>query len=591
MALGGGPSRSHRRCHRLGRPRRAAAIGAATDVKHATVEAEGAALVGGEGDVGYNLLPESAYEEFYVGVATAAMQQAAAAAGAAAVGGEEVFREEDVGYNLLFETAHEEFGDRRLTASHPFPPYVKGSFVIPSLGQFEMGDRHFVGFLDSFGKLQKFEIDGDQVSATYRFLATGFYNESKKANTIGPGLLFFETEPPREPAWYNPMANMPPFAPNDNTYVNTICVGDRMLALTDSDNMLVIDPKTLRAIGHNVWEDDLKEAVCYTGSANPLPDPRSLSGDDWIDFIGNTGFLSEESTLRIFKLGADSPQVRNGVADVKMETPPYLHSFGLSESYCVLPRTPVKFSTHSVLHEPMAHAFKPLDMTKEGAQNAFYIVPLNGSRGIVKTLPIDQPIWYTHTVNTYENSSGVVIDLITTPKNPFAGDLTLQTAKNKQKRDSAGFVRQNLVKRFLLPLDSDTPVTTELLSDPDTYTDFPRVNPKYRSRKHCFYWAIEWYSDSQNFASMAVVKYDVCTGERKRVWSRKNWYPSEVAMVPSDREGAAEDEGVLLFVALDGAADASYFIGVDASSMETISEVGPFPRIGFTTHGEFYPGL
>mmetsp|Transcript_70203 Transcript_70203/g.182813 ORF Transcript_70203/g.182813 Transcript_70203/m.182813 type:complete len:455 (-) Transcript_70203:86-1450(-) len=454
-----------------------------------------------------------------------------------------------------------------------------------------MGDRRFVGFLDCFGKLQKFEIDGDQVSATYRIMATGFYNESQKTNTIGPGLLFFETDPPRAPPWYNPIANMPPFAPNDNTYVNTICIGDRMLALTDSYAMLVIDPKTLRVLGNNAWEDDLQDLVCYTGSAHPLPDPRSVSGDDWIDFIGNSGLLSEEATLRIFKLGADSPQFRQSVAEVKMETPPYIHSFGLTESYVVLPRMPVKFSAQSVAFAPMASAFKALDMTKDGAQNAFYIVPLNGSRGIVKTLPINQPIWYTHTVNTYENSSGVVIDLITTPKNPFAGDLTLQTAKNKQKRDSAGFVRHNLVKRFLLPLDSDTPVTTELLSDADTHTDFPRVNPKYRSRKHCFYWAIEWFSDSRSYASMAVVKYDVCTGDRKRVWTRKDWYPSEVTMVPSDREGAAEDEGVLLFVALDGASDATSLVGLDASTMETVSEVGPFPRIAFTTHGEFYPGM
>mmetsp|Transcript_33908 Transcript_33908/g.97397 ORF Transcript_33908/g.97397 Transcript_33908/m.97397 type:complete len:199 (+) Transcript_33908:31-627(+) len=150
----GGPSRSHRRCHRLGRPRRAAAIGAATDVKHAALEAGVAALVGVEGEVGYNLLPESAYEEFVAGAATA-MRKAATAAGAAAVGGEEVFSEEDVGYNLLFETAHEEFDDRRVTASHPFPPYVKGSFVIPSLGQFEMGDRRFVVFVGQLRQAAK----------------------------------------------------------------------------------------------------------------------------------------------------------------------------------------------------------------------------------------------------------------------------------------------------------------------------------------------------------------------------------------------------------------------------------------------------
>jgi len=325
--------------------------------------------------------------------------------------------------------------------------------------------------------------------------------------------------------------------------------------------------------------------VCYTGSAHPLPDPRT---GDWINFVGNSGLLSEETTLKLYRLGKDAPQTRRSIADVEMETPPYVHSFGVSENYVVVPRMPVKFSAQSVALEPMATAFKQLEMTEEGPENAFHIIPLSGEKGMVKTLPLDQPIWYTHSVNTFENGSGLVIDLATTPQNPFASDLTVDAAIDKKKRDSAGMAGKNLVKRFVLPLDSDAPVTTEVLSDTSTYTDFPRMNPRYRAREHRFFWAIEWFADSQSYASMAVVKYDILTGE-KLSWSRKNWYPSEATMVPSDREGAGEDEGMLLFVALDGASGTTSLIGVDAASMETVSEAGPFPRIGFTTHGEFYP--
>jgi len=59
--------------------------------------------------------------------------------------------------------------------------------------------------------------------------------------------------------------------------------------------------------------------------------------------------------------------------------------------------------------------------------------------------------------------------------------------------------------------------------------------------------------------------------------------------LPPPDENAAEDDGVLLFTALNGAEGNTYLMVVNASTMETMSEVGPFPRIGFTTHGEFYP--
>lgn len=493
---------------------------------------------------------------------------------------------DDVGYNLLFETAPEEFEKLSAPVSKPFPAYAKGDFVIPSIGLFEMGDRKFVGFLDCFGKMQKFSIDGGSVQATYRHMATGFFNESQKANTIGPGLLFFETEPPREQPWYlGPISNMPPFAPNDNTYVSTVLLGDQMLSLTDSFTMVEVDRESLRVTGTKEFDDDLEGLVCYTGSAHPQRNPRTGA---WIDFVGNAEIFSDSTTIRLFELADAEPSKRQSISDVAMDTAPYMHSFGVTENYAVLPRMPVKFSAREVAMKPMAAAFQELELTEQGPGNAFYVVPLNGSRGFVRTLPLETPLWYVHTVNAYENATGIVIDITTLPKNPFASDMTLGSAKSKAFRDRGLAGGRNLVKRFCLPLHGDGPVTVEALSDPGTSTDFPCINPRYRSKPHCLYWAVEWFADAKSYASMAIVKYDLCTGSKKRVWSRKNWYPSEATMVPAEGEGAAEDDGVLLFVALDGASGKTFLLGVDAKTMETVSEAGPFPRIAFTTHGSFY---
>ena len=58
-------------------------------------------------------------------------------------------------------------------------------------------------------------------------------------------------------------------------------------------------------------------------------------------------------------------------------------------------------------------------------------------------------------------------------------------------------------------------------------------------------------------------------------------------MVPAPN--GAEDEGLLLFTALNGETGESWLMLVDAKTMETHTEAGPYPRIAFTTHGEFYP--
>lgn len=489
----------------------------------------------------------------------------------------------DVGYNQLFQTVPDEFSDRCISASKPFPDYVDGDFVIPSIGLFELGDRKFTGFLDCFGKMQRFEIRGGKVCATYRMMATGFLNNSREAGTIAPGLLFFETEPPRNKPWYNPICNMPPFAPNDNTYVNTFRVGNSMLSLTDGPTMLSLDPKSMAITGTYNFEDDLEGLVCYTGSAHPQQHPAT---GEWIDFVGNGELFSEEATIRLFSLGDQNPTVRRALGDIKMSTAPYMHSFAVTENYVILPRMPVKFSAQAVAMQPMATAFQALELSDEGPENAFYIVPLDRSEVMIRQLPLDSPLWYVHTLNAFETNAGLVVDLTTSPQNPFAGDLTLQAARDKASRDLGA---KQLVTRFVLPLDAGAPVTQQVLSDPERSTDFPTINPNYKAKEHCFYWAVEWFAETDSYASMAIVKHDICSGGEKRKWFRKNWYPSEATMVPSNRNGAAQDEGLLLFVALDGEKGETYLMGVDACTMELVSEAGPFPRIAFTTHGSFYP--
>eukprot|EP00931_Biecheleriopsis_adriatica_P113229 TRINITY_DN8819_c0_g1_i2.p1 TRINITY_DN8819_c0_g1~~TRINITY_DN8819_c0_g1_i2.p1 ORF type:complete len:548 (+),score=115.54 TRINITY_DN8819_c0_g1_i2:221-1645(+) len=459
-----------------------------------------------------------------------------------------------------------------------------GDFILGSVGLQEMGDRHFVGYLDAFGKYNKFSLLGDKVCGTYRVMRTGFYNESVKAKTVGPGLLFYETEPPRHCT--NPLCNV--MAPNDNTFVNTISHAGKLLSLTDSMVMVEMDQQTLDVIGIKKWDDGVT-ALGVAASAHPVKNPAT---GEYIDFVGNENILTGHVDLAVYGLDDNHPKTRQVKTHHKMDSAPYMHSFGLTAEFVVLPRMPVKFNL-PIGAQSMASALTDIEITEPGPDNAFHIVPLKGGNPIVVPLPVDEKLYYTHEANTFQNESGLVIDLATSTFNVFSSDLSTTSELNKAHRDGCYHDARpclNTVKRFVLPLDGGSP-TWEVISDPKTKTDFIRINSNYRGKKHCFYWGVQWFSDYSSKASMAIVKYNTCAGgniaETKLEWKRRNWYPSEPTMVASP--GSAEDDGLLVFSALDGSRGETWLITVNASTMETYSEAGPYPKIAFSTHGEFYP--
>ena len=72
----------------------------------------------------------------------------------------------------------------------------------------------------------------------------------------------------------------------------------------------------------------------------------------------------------------------------------------------------------------MAGAFKDLPVESDQCMNnAFYITPLNNNKTnkkitstTVRLLTKSFKLYYVHTLNTYENASGIVLDITTAPE-------------------------------------------------------------------------------------------------------------------------------------------------------------------------------
>jgi carotenoid cleavage dioxygenase-like enzyme len=204
---------------------------------------------------------------------------------------------------------------------------------------------------------------------------------------------------------------------------------------------------------------------------------------------------------------------------------------------------------------------------------------------------LDPVFYHVHIVNAFENATGVTLDLGAYETTPFAksGALDIGMFKNKGERDSNKV--RNVIRRVHLHLSGDQEgqlTWQDFPQTPASSSDFFRVNPTHAGKPYCFYYATEWWHDGENYANMAIIKRDVCKGglEDRLYWSRPETYPGEPMFIPS---GGAEDDGVVIFVALDGQTEKTLLVTLDAQTMQELDVMELPARIPFTAHGQFFP--
>jgi len=221
--------------------------------------------------------------------------------------------------------------------------------------------------------------------------------------------------------------------------------------------------------------------------------------------------------------------------------------------------------------------------------DGIHVVDLEGKVQIFQT----DPFFHVHITNTFENETGIVMDLGTWDTIPFSPH-ALATASflNKSSRDEKQM--SNFVERMHLhtagPLKGS--VTRTRHSKPGRAIDFFKINDKMNGLPYCVFYAVEWMHDDKNYANMAVLKHNMCTNT-KTYWSNNHSYPGEPFFIPTgdaeDGDKEKEEEGLLVFTSLDGVRGASDFVILDAKTFKEVSVVQLPVHIPFTAHGQFIP--
>ena len=480
---------------------------------------------------------------------------------------------------------------------------IDGMFLIPSAAQMEMGSQKFTTILDAFGKMTKVYFKDDaNVCFETSMLPTKFYNRSRDLGHVAPGVFFTETDPPRkcEIPECNQIAMMT--GKVDNTYVNTVHVNNTYYLVTDSHIWIEFDPKNLHTHNAIEWnkKDNADLHITELGSAHPLRRPNHPNSIVAL----KTAFAMmpgmQKTLIEIYSVDSDTKPVKQNrlarfdtndmlLSSSTKSFTPYMHSFGLTENFAIIPIQPVHMDFMKIIKGTMLNEiFEPVQ-DDEMPTSMFVVSNLTDGTNI--RLKSKSKFWYVHTVNAFETGSDLLtIDLTTSMKlNPLKSPaVSIQVNLNETQRDEKLKDFKMIVTRFELNLTSGN-VTETQISQSNKSTDFPRINSNFLGRPYCYYYANEWFHHNENtYGSMAVVKQNTCSGERL-YWYREGWFPSEPYFVPNDQNDAKEDDGILIFTATHGVEEYSSLFMLDAHTMQEISEVKiPGDPVTFTTHGEFF---
>mmetsp|Transcript_165202 Transcript_165202/g.317175 ORF Transcript_165202/g.317175 Transcript_165202/m.317175 type:complete len:352 (+) Transcript_165202:1-1056(+) len=313
--------------------------------------------------------------------------------------------------------------------------------------------------------------------------------------------------------------------------------------------------------------------VPATGSAHPVHRPKSES--TWVEVMLEAGLTQ---ALAVYTIDTKTMD-RALLAHVPVKGAMYFHSFGVSENYVVLPCNLKMGGNGSAGGKSIIGHFGD-------GWDGIHVLDRNGKIQIFDT----ERFFHVHIANTFENETGIVMDLGTFQEIPFSYH-TLETAMflNKTERD----IKQGtMTERIHLHLAGAKKgqVTREHLGVPGRMADFFKINHHVWGLPYCIYYAVEWFHNDKDYASMAIVKHNVCQNTRM-YWSKQYSYPSEPYFLPRSTEITqdAEDNGLVFFVTLNGTRKASDFVILDGKTFKEIATIELSVHIPFLAHGQFIP--
>jgi beta,beta-carotene 9',10'-dioxygenase len=282
---------------------------------------------------------------------------------------------------------------------------------------------------------------------------------------------------------------------------------------------------------------------------------------------------------------------RRHIGSVSTDEPAYMHSFALTPHYVVLTAFPLRLD--------------PLQFFRPGRQDPFIeqfewkpgrgtrIVVLDRTTGNVVADTTTAPVFGFHHVNAFEPAGGseIVFDLETVPDAGSIDSLYLDSLRQGELDTLAG-----RIERFRVDLGDRSGTgryrTAEATVNRDpVYGDgcgLPTVSPARWCRRHRYVYAMSMEQPVTEWAH-AVLKLDVESGAVTTAAPGGDYF-GEPLFVPAP-DGEAEDDGVVLTVALDTEANRSRLVVLDGETFSERARVTLPHAAPFDFHGRYFPEI
>ncbi|HVA19877.1 MAG TPA: carotenoid oxygenase family protein [Solirubrobacteraceae bacterium] len=460
---------------------------------------------------------------------------------------------------LGFQTQESETVIDALDVHGEIPSWLGGSLLRTGPAKFEVGEQRMRHWFDGLAMLHRFTVGDGRVSYGNRFLESRSYRAAREQGRMVYGE--FATDPCRSlfkrvQTLFSGAGVLP-----DNANINVTKLGERFIAMTETPLPVQFDPHTLQAAGVRPYE-----VPGHLSTAHPHSD-RESGG-----ILNYAAKLGARSSYRFFALAPEDSKPR-AIGSLSVKEPAYMHSFGLTERWLVLAEFPFVVNPLALALSGRPYIENYRWKPERGTRFTLVDRATGEARGGFQT----GAVFAFHHVNAYEDGGEVVVDLCVYPDAGIIEDLYLERLR------AGAPVTPATLTRYRLGLADRSVRSERLTGEP---LELPRINyGRCNERPYRYVWG---NSNGPQGWIEEILKVDTASGETLS-WSQPGCYPGEPVFVARP-QAEDEDDGVLLSVVLDAAAESSFLLVLDASDLSELARAQAPHHIPFGFHGQFARG-
>ncbi|GLJ14637.1 hypothetical protein SUGI_0236770 [Cryptomeria japonica] len=430
-----------------------------------------------------------------------------------------------------------------------------------------------------YATLVRVQFDNGNVRGAHAQLQSEAYKTAKKNNRVSHREFSESPKASNFLSYVGYLVGMLSGASvTDNANVAVVSLGDgRVICLTETaKGSIQIDPNTLETIGRFNYTDNLG-GMNASQSGHPMIFDAELI--TVLPDLVNPGY----NVVRMLA-GTNERTLIGRVNCRAGHAPGWVHSFGVTENYIIIPEMPLRYSIESIFGGEL---FKWQPESK-----AFMHVLSRVTGEMVRSIEV--PLFMTlHFINVYEErqelgmKSSIIVDCCEYNSNPSIIDrLKLQALRSSSGED---VFPNSRIGRFTIPLDGTERGQLDVALPPEKHgrgIDMCNINPKYRGKMYRYIYGCTTQRPCN--ALNTLTKIDL----KKKL--TKSWYidgaiPSEPLFVA--RPGAkTEDDGVVISLVSDKHGG-GFAVILDAATFTEIARAKFAYGLPFGTHGCWLPKM